>query len=184
MIQRSRSLIDQLYESPGKAEIVDGEVLHMSPAGESHGWAGRKILVSLDRYEEKHGGGIAYGDNVGFIVNLPHRESFSPDVAWILGRQPSQVTRRFVDGAPTFAVEIRSPDDYGPAAERRIRAKITDYFAAGTLVVWDVDLVSDDVIKSYRVSDPANPTIFRRGQQADAEPAVPGWKMAVRKLFP
>jgi hypothetical protein len=49
--------------------------------------------------------------------------------------------------------------------------------------VWDVDLLSADVIKSYKASDPEQPVIFRRGDIADAEPAVPGWQMAVNDLF-
>jgi len=63
-------------------------------------------------------------------------------------------------------------------------AKRVDYFAAGTLVVWDVDLLSDDVVRVYRASNPEEPTIYRRGQIAEAEPAVPGWTMAVDGLFP
>jgi Uma2 family endonuclease len=58
-----------------------------------------------------------------------------------------------------------------------------DYFAYGTLVVWDVDLQSEDVIKSYKASDPDHPVIFQRGEVADAEPTVPGWRMAVDELF-
>ena len=50
-------------------------------------------------------------------------------------------------------------------------------------MVWDVDLLSEDVVKSYRVSD-SEPQVFRRGDSADAEPAVPGWSMAVDDLFP
>jgi hypothetical protein len=61
--------------------------------------------------------------------------------------------------------------------------KRADYFACGTLVVWDVDLLGEDVIKSCRASDPDNPVIFRRGDMANAEPAVPGWRMAVDELF-
>nr|MBA2733877.1 Uma2 family endonuclease [Acidobacteriota bacterium] len=57
------------------------------------------------------------------------------------------------------------------------------YFAAGTLVVWDVDLLSDDVVKVYRASDPDNPKIYRRGEIAEAEPAVRGWQMLVDELF-
>jgi hypothetical protein len=49
--------------------------------------------------------------------------------------------------------------------------------------VWDVDLLSEDVIRSYKASDPDNPVIFQRGDIADAEPAVPGWRMAVDQLF-
>jgi hypothetical protein len=55
--------------------------------------------------------------------------------------------------------------------------------ACGTLVVWDVDLQSEEVIRSYKASDLDHPVIFRRGEIADAEPAVPGWRMAVVELF-
>ena len=82
-----------------------------------------------------------------------------------------------------FAVEVRSEFDYGPAAERDMAAKRADYFAAGTLVVWDVDLLNADVVKKYTAADPTNPTVFRRGQSAEAEPAVPGWTMPVDDLF-
>ena len=90
---------------------------------------------------------------------------------------------RFPEGAPIFAVEVRSENDYGPAAERAMQAKRADYFACGTLVVWDVDLLSPDVIKVYRASDPEHPTIYRRGDMAEAEPAAPGWQMPVDDLF-
>ncbi|MGH9762126.1 MAG: Uma2 family endonuclease, partial [Blastocatellia bacterium] len=80
-------------------------------------------------------------------------------------------------------VEVRSENDYGPKAEERIAAKRADYFAAGTLVVWDVDLLSPDVIKSYGADNPSQPRIFRRGDTADAEPALPGWKFEVDDLF-
>jgi hypothetical protein len=43
---------------------------------------------------------------------------------------------RFCEGAPIFAVEVRSAYDYGPAAEREVATKRTDYFACGTLVVF------------------------------------------------
>jgi hypothetical protein len=46
-----------------------------------------------------------------------------------------------------------------------------------------VDLQSQDVMTSYKASDPDNPVIFRRGEVADAEPAVPRWRMAVDEVF-
>ena len=50
-------------------------------------------------------------------------------------------------------------------------------------MVWDVDLLSPDVVRVYRAADPAHPTIYRRGEVADAEPAVPGWTLPVDRLF-
>ncbi len=124
--------------------------------------------------------GHAFGDNVGFIVDLPHRKSFSPDAAFYIGN----LTMKFLEGAPVFAVEVRSEGDYGRAAEHEIAQKRADYFAAGTLIVWDVDLLSDDVVHVYRASSPNEPTIYRRGAVAEAEPAVPGWALTVNDLFP
>jgi Uma2 family endonuclease len=124
--------------------------------------------------------GRAYADNAGFKVNLSHRKSFSPDAAFYIGK-PTGL--KFLEGAPAFAVEVQSEGDYGPKAERSIARKMKDYFAAGTLVVWDVDLMGDDAIKVYRASDAQTPTIYRRGEVAEAEPAVPGWNMPVDELF-
>ena len=90
---------------------------------------------------------------------------------------------KFVHEAPVFAAEVRSEGDYGPTAEREMAAKRADYFAAGTKVVWDVDLLSDDVVRVYRADSPEQPTIYRRGETAEAEPAVPGWTFAVNELF-
>jgi len=58
-----------------------------------------------------------------------------------------------------------------------------DYFAAGTLVVWDVDLLGQDVVRVYRASARLAAKVYRRGEMAEAEPAVPGWTMAVAELF-
>lgn len=178
----TRATIEDLYNIPGngKAEIINGEVVRIMPTGGKPGRASGKIFLSLSSYEQTIGGGYAFGDNVGFIVDLPNRQSFSPDAAWYTGELEGM---KFLRGAPAFAVEVRSENDYGPIAERELAKKRGDYFAAGTLVVWDVDLLSEDVIRVYRFTDPENPTIYKRGDIAEAEPAVPDWTMPVDELF-
>jgi Uma2 family endonuclease len=180
MRTKTHATIEDLYKVEGKAELVHGEIVEMPPAGEDPGRAGLKVATRLLAYEERTGTGRAYPDGVGFEVDLPHRKAFSPDAAYHTGPRRGM---RFAQGSPVFAVEVRSENDYGQAAEREMAAKRADYFACGTLVVWDVDLLSEDVVKSYKASDPEHPVIFRRGEIADAEPAVPGWHMAVDELF-
>ena len=124
--------------------------------------------------------GHAIPDNVAFTVTLPHRRSFAPDAAFYVG----ELRMGFLTGAPRFAVEVRSESDYGPAAERRLARKRADYFAAGTLVVWDVDLLGADAVRGYRAREPEVAIVYRRGDVAEAEPAVPGWSMPVDDLFP
>ncbi len=139
-----------------------------------------EIFSSLRAHSKRTKYGRAITDNSAFVVNLPHRKSFSPDVAFYVG----EITMKFFKGAPVFAVEVRSEGDYGPRAERRMAQKRSDYFAAGTLVVWDVDLLGADVVRVYRASNPETATTYRPGEIAEAEPAVPGWIMSVDDLFP
>jgi Uma2 family endonuclease len=179
MKTKTEATIEDLYRVEGKAEIVNGEIIYMSPTGGFPGYAGDEIYASLRDYKRRTGIGIAIGDNKAFVVNLPHRKSFSPDAAFFLG----EMTAKFYKGAPIFAAEVRSEDDYGPAAERAIAAKRADYFAAGTQVVWDVDVLRDNVVRVYRATDPDHPTIYHRGEIAEAEPALPGWTMPVDSLF-
>lgn len=183
MSTKTEAIIEDLYRVPdnGKAEIVNGELVLISPTGGVPGRASGEIYVSLREYERRTKNGYAFPDNVGFIVNLPHRRSFSPDAAFYVGKLKGG---QFLDGAPVFAAEVRSEGDYGAKAEREMAAKRTDYFAAGTLVVWDVDVLKERVVKVYRASDPENPTICQSGYMAEAEPAVVGWSMPVDDLLP
>jgi Uma2 family endonuclease len=180
MSTKTRATMEDLYKVEGKAELVKGEIVEMPPAGDEPNVAGGHIFVRLYHYVQSTGRGKAYTDGAGFHVNLPHRESFSPDAAYHIGPRTGM---RFLEGAPIFAVEVRSENDYGAVAERAMREKRADYFACGTLVVWDVDLQSENVIKSYKSGDPEHPVLFRKGEIADAEPAVPGWRMPVNDLF-
>ena len=153
----------------------------MPAAGDMPNRAAAIIWASLRQQERRGAPGRAYADNAGFLVDLPRRRSFSPDAAWHVGPRTGM---QYLDGAPVFAAEVRGQDDYGPTAERGMAAKRADYFAAGTQVVWDVDLLSEDVVSVYRAPDPEHPAaVYRRCQQAAAEPAVPSWRMPVDDLF-
>ena len=179
MATSAKATIEDLYRIREKAELVDGEIVVRSPTGGLPSSAGGIIYASLRRHQQQEGGGRAYPDGAGFVVDLKHRQSFSPDAAFHRDAKP---TMKFLQGAPVFAAEVRSEEDYGPAAEKRMGAKRADYFTADTLVVWDVDLLGPETIRSYR-SARARPTVFKRGETANAEPAVPGWRFPVDELF-
>lgn len=178
---RREATVEDLYRIPEnrKAEIVRGELLLMSPTGALPGRAASQIYFSLRSHERQAGSGYAIPDNVGILVDLPNRRSFSPDAAFHGG----PLSGKFLEGAPRFATEVRSDGDYGPIAERAMADKRAEYFAAGTLVVWDVDVLEDVTVRVFRASDPGRPTTYRRGERAEAEPALPGWSMAVDDLL-
>jgi Uma2 family endonuclease len=173
-------LIAQLYRTEGKAEIVNGEIVEFMSTGDDPSSAAANIFVSLKLYEKQTKLGRAYTDNVGFLVDLPNRKSFSPDASFFTGERAGM---KFLTGAPVFAIEVRSEADYGAKAEHEMAAKRADYFAAGTMVVWDVNLSSDTPIRSYSADKPENPRVFKRGETAEAEPSLRGWRFEVDEIF-
>jgi Uma2 family endonuclease len=175
--------LDDLSRVEGKAELIAARIVHLMPTGFLPNLVAGRIYRSLAEYADATGRGVAFANNMGFAVPelSSGRESFSPDAAFHLGPLPSD-QMNFVPGAPTLAVEVRSKSDYGDAAEEAMAAKRTDYFLAGTLIVWDVDPIGK-CIRVYHATTPDDPAVFKEGQLADAEPAVPGWRVAVDDLF-
>lgn len=175
-------LVDALVRTDGKAEIVGGRIVRLVSTGYLPGTIALRLGAALLVYADARGAQVAR-DTVGFLVDLPNRRSFSPDAALFFGPPPNPM--RFVQGAPLFAVEVRSENDYGPAADRAIAAKRADYFAAGTRAVWDLDpLSADATVRLFTASAPDRPAVFGRGDTAHAEPALPGWSVPVASLFP
>ena len=183
MSTKTEATIQDLYHIPesGKAELVNGELIISEPTGFWPSRSASAIYRSLSDHERNTKSGYAVSDNAGFIVDLPNRGSFSPDAAWYTGRPTGM---KFLEGAPAFAVEVRSEGDHGSAAEQRLAEKRRDYFSAGTLCVWDVDVLNPQTIKSYLAINPENPIIYRTGDVANAGEAVPGWSMPVDDLLP
>ena len=180
MSKETEATIEDLYLARSKAEIVDGELILLSPLGDLPSSAAFEIAVSLRTFARRTKSGRAYTDNAAFIVDLPNRRSFSPDAAFYIG--PRSIGK-FLQGPPLFAVEVRSEDDYGLNAENLIARKRSDYFAAGTQVVWDVDVLRDRVIRSCLAVNPNATKVFHCGEIADAGPVLPGWSLRVDDLF-
>ena len=130
-----RATLDDLYQVEGKAELIDGRTVAM-PSGYLPIVVAGNIFVDLRSYTKTVKQGKALSGDMGYAVSdLPSgRESFSPDVSYHDGPLPAN-RMRFIKGPPTCAIEVRSENDYGEAAEEILTAKRADCFLAGTLVV-------------------------------------------------
>src|SRR5207253_1588139 len=139
-IGQRRATLEDLYNEPGKAELIGGRIVQLMATGRKPNRMAGKIFRKLAEYSETAGIGEAYTDNMGFAVPelSSGRESFSPDASYYDGPMPAN-RMRFIEGPPKFAAEVRSENDYGEAAEAEMADKRADYFAAGTIVGGDVD---------------------------------------------
>ena len=178
-----KATLDDLLREPGRAELIGGRIVRYMAVGYRPNRVAGRIYRSLDDYCERETRGVATTDSMGYAVPelTSGRQSFSPDAAYYDGPLPANLMR-FIEGPPTLAVEVRSEGDYAPSAERDMAAKRLDYFEAGTAVVWDVDPIAE-TITVYRSGSPDAPVVYTRGQVAEAEQAVPGWRVDVDWVF-
>lgn len=181
-VERKAATIDDLYLVEGKAELVGGEIVRMSPSGFRHTRMIRVILNALYAYELKMRNGYALSDSCGFLCDLPHRQSICLDVSFYVGPLPADAND-FLPGPPLFAVEIRSKFDYGARAEKAMAAKRADYFAAGTKAVWDVDPDGPVFVRLYLAETPETPIEFHKDDTAHAGPVLPGWSLKISDIL-
>ena len=128
-----------------------------------------------------HETGRAYADNTGLVVDLPHRKSFSPDASFYVGAPPGT---NFLEGGANFAAEVRSEDDYGPAAERGMAGR-----SAPTTSRPEPKSCGTSTFSARGWSGPSCRTegdtkrVFRRGELGRA-PALPGWILPIERQSP
>jgi Uma2 family endonuclease len=182
-MSKQAATIDDLYRyrCEGRAELIRGTIVELPFHGGLAGYATSEIVFALAQYEKQTKSGRAFASKLAYVVDLPQRQSFSPAASYHSVRK---LSAKFVQGAPIFAVEVRSEDDYGPEAEKSLADKRADYFEAGTLVVWDVDVLHGYTIRSFRFDSPETPALFTQDQIATAEPALPGFEFPVANLIP
>ena len=158
-------------------ELVRGEVIMMTPAGEEHSQVEGNIFLALGAYVRAKGLGRIYTGDAGFLLEENPDTVRAPDVAFVQSsRTSAQPHKGYFPGPPDLAVEVRSSDD----RPKGIAAKIEDYLRLGVLVVWDVDPGKRTVTIHQADSEP------RACGEEDllTEPALlPGFEMVVSDAF-
>ncbi|HEX8392206.1 MAG TPA: Uma2 family endonuclease [Longimicrobium sp.] len=76
--------VEDLWNVEGRAELIDGRIVEMSPTGKRPGWAASVIHRALEQVEVR-GRGMVVSQGVGFVLRTPRTQMLSPDVAWWTG---------------------------------------------------------------------------------------------------
>lgn len=125
----------EMPEAPGKRfELVDGEVIEVSPAGDLHMAIVEIVYKRLDRFVEQHNLGLVRFDGLGYVIKRGPDQVRVPDVSFVAweGVPEGEPSEWFWEGPPTLAVEVVSQDDLA----LDFRDRVYDYLEAGTQQVW------------------------------------------------
>ena len=181
-VRRPLMTAEQLFELPDEgycSELVEGEIIRMTPAGGTHGIVAMRVGALLSEFVEAHRLGVCFAAETGFILQRDPDTVRAPDVAFVAaGRVPKTGIPTFYwPFAPDLAVEVLSPWDR-PAEVRR---KVDEYLAAGTRLVWIVDPAAHTV---HVHQSPGSVHVLRHDDELDGGDVLPGFRCAVKRLFP
>jgi Uma2 family endonuclease len=170
--------LDVLPDDGYKYEIQAGMLLSEPLPGTRHGLITVRIAALLDAHVRPRRLGVVLGNDTGFILSRSPDTVRGPDVAFVARERfdaLEDVTRAF-PGAPDLAVEVLSPSNTAGA----IRAKVADYLAAGTRLVWVVD-TAVEAVAVYRSL--LSPRTLLEGDTLEGEDVIPDFRAAVTELF-
>jgi Uma2 family endonuclease len=162
--------------------LVDGELRErpMTRRNRFHTYVESRLSQMLwdwvDRQPEPRG--QVHAGEAGVRLLRDPDTTYGVDVAYIsaevAARQTDDVT--IIDGVPTLVAEILSPTD----TQEDIHEKINKYLQAGVPLVWIID-PADRTVRIYRPD--AGPQLFNKAQELTGEPHLPGFRVAVARLF-
>jgi Uma2 family endonuclease len=162
-----------------KLELVRGRIRDVREAwpAHSHGMRLHQIAYLLKAY--LHANPIAHlsGDASITLARNPDTVR-APDIYVI---RKERYPRDYTGGpifevAPDLAIEIRSPSETAGI----LRAKLADYFAAGTSVVWVVEESKRRVTIHTR---DASPRVIEGNASLHGDPILPGFACTLDELF-
>lgn len=162
-------------------ELEAGKVVCMPPPSTIHGRFVRRLALRLSAFVEAGAFGEVFTES-GYALSRNPDTVRGPDVSYLSNQRMSPQdlpSRGYVEGAPTLAIEVISPDERDDAVER----KVGEYLDAGAERVWEVR-PRLRTVTVHRTGQP--PVTLGAGDTLtsdDAAFAVDGFSLPVAEIF-
>jgi Uma2 family endonuclease len=169
--------LERLPDDGNRYELVQGELIAMSPVNLLHVRTVMNVLVPLHAFVTENRLGIV-GPEGGYVLHRNPDTVLAPDVAFVRAdRWPTgEAEKHFGDFPPDLAVEVRSPSE----SMRSLLAKARTYLDAGVRLVWLVDPESQTILV---FAPDADPITLTESDTLDGGDVVPGFRLSVADVF-
>ena len=180
MVTTRQITVEEFESMPleGNWELIDGELVEMSPSSERSSSTGVMIAHLILDHVLVNQLGRVYGAKGGLMLFPDRRTVRAPGVSFVSAERAPQGDARdhFPRLAPDLAVEILSPSDRMADA----LAKIAMYLEAGVRLVWLVD-PREQTVTIFRPD--ATPETLDATMTIDGGDVLPGFAAAVAAMF-
>lgn len=161
----------------GRCELIDGEIVPMSPTGDEHGAYELNVGAEIRAFLQGNKLGKVRVGEVGIYLRRNPDTVRGADVIFISNERYAQKTASaFWEIAPDLVVEVMSPND----SWSEVTTKLREYFAIGVRLVWILDPKVQAVYAHRSLTDVRE---FAATSELTGDDVLPGFRIPVAKLF-
>ncbi|HEY9707646.1 MAG TPA: Uma2 family endonuclease [Oculatellaceae cyanobacterium] len=158
-----------------RMELVDGNIIIMSPSGYESDEVATEVARVLSNWVRPRKLGRVTGAGAGF--ELPNSNVRSPDVSFVLAERLRLSPRSFAELAPDLMIEVKSPSD----TMKSLRDKIKSFLSLGTKVGILVN-PEKHTVEIYHPDEDV--VVLGDGDVLSVPDLLPGWEVAIADLWP
>jgi Uma2 family endonuclease len=119
-----------------QVELVRGRLMVREPPGTRHGAVAAAFTCEVGGFVRRNGLGLVFAQDTGFKIGSDPDTVRAPDLAFVAQERLDEIPEHgYAELAPDLVVEVTSPGD----RPGEVLAKVADWLAAGTRLVWLVD---------------------------------------------
>jgi Uma2 family endonuclease len=174
----------QLYDAEGPFEIINGELVKLSPGIFRHVYLIRLLFRALDEFVRVHQLGEVFSE-MPFVLIFDSdwvKGSRTPDVMFVKAERLAEYQTREPDFAdkplvivPDLVVEVISTNDNYTDVD----AKVERYLDDGVQVVW----VVDPRRKTIKAQRQGTYRTLHIGDVLTGDEVIPGFELALQAVF-
>ena len=158
-------------------ELVDGEIIVMSPSGLEPDEIAVEISRQLANWVRPRKLGRVAGSSAGFRLPNANEDVRAPDCSFVKAERLKRTTQDFARLVPDLGFEVVSKSD----SLKKQRQKVKFYLSLGMVV----GVVVDPRTRTVEVYRPGQdePQILRDGDILTLPELLPGWEMEILSIW-
>jgi Uma2 family endonuclease len=156
-----------------RMELVDGNIVVMSPSGYESEEVGTEFARLLGNWVRPRKLGRVTGSSAGF--RLPNTDLRAPDVSFVRADRLKRSTEDYAELVPDLVVEVKSKT----YSLDKLRQKIQEFISLGT----QIGILIDPKTRTIEVYRPGEKVVIRDGDVLTLPDLLPGWEAAIADIW-